>query len=422
MSMMGGVVARLRAVMGLDTREFDAGIQGAKRNAKSFQSVISGVGSALGVAFSVGGVLALGKALVGWAGAIGDAAENVGILTSEMYALNESFAKNGLGIEDLQKMFAKVESDVFAAAYGTRELNKVYATLGFTLKELAAMSPEERFIAVSKAALESANATGALAEVYGTKLGPKAVGALRDVIAGHTDLNEAVAGTIDKMDALEERVNKFWNQAKGYAVKYITWWVGINDKIMAAPAALITGIATGKNPIDVYKKYFIAEKAESDKRLANKKAELARQAADLKAAAEKSGTNADGTEKPSNEAMSTWEKWKKSNDDVWRKKVAVWDRQKAERARIRDQIADQEKRHEERLISIQQNATGRGVNPDNMARVGLFAGGERAGLAALDRQVNVQIESAKAVRENTVAVKELKDQLALVGKTGGSAD
>jgi hypothetical protein len=424
MSFGGGVVARLRAVMGLDTKEFEAGIDKSGRKAKDFQGVIQGVGSALGVAFSVGGVIALGKTMMDWAGKISDAAGNVGILTETMAAQNAVFAENGLGVDELSKMYAKMETDVFSAATGGKKLDSIYERLGFTLQDLAAMSPDERLIAVAKAALESANATGALAEVFGSKLGPKARLALEGIVAGYADVSAATGKAIDDIDAAGDRIAGFYEKAKQLGTSYFAWWIGqwglAND--------VIASVLSGGNPVKNFKE-FRGERARRESRPGEqRRAVMEKERQDLMNAAAKTATEQASTQAAAErdaqfkEGTKSWEAWEKANDDVWRKKVAVWDRQKAERARIRDQIADQEKRHEERLISIRENTRGQGVNPDNMARVGLFAGGERAGLAALDRQVNVQIESAKAVRENTVAVKELKDQLALVGKTGGSAD
>ena len=132
----GGVIARLRAIASLDTTEYAAGVRDATNMTKGFRNALKEVASAMGIAFSVGAVVAYGKAFVEWAGDISSAAENVGILTAQMAGLNAVFAKHGLGSDDLMKMFSKIETDVYAAATGVAKLDDIYKKLGFTLADL----------------------------------------------------------------------------------------------------------------------------------------------------------------------------------------------------------------------------------------------------------------------------------------------
>lgn len=418
----GGVIARLRAVMGLDTKEFETGIRDSKAAAKTFQASIKDIAGALGIAFSVGAVVQFGKSFMEWAGKISDAAGNVGILTSEMASLNAVFAKQGLGVEDLSKMFAKIEGDVFAAASGTKELDKIYGKLGFTLESLAGMSPDERFRALAKAAVESANATGALAELFGTKLGPKARLAIEDIVDGYDKMDDATGRAMDKVDEFGDKVAGLKEKIKqGLAGTYVSWWIAQFGRTIDLISSLKVGDPFGT--VSGYREKQAAGKEEEQGRLADAirlrakerqdLIDLARKTADEKAEIE--------VKKQGEAALKAYEKWKEGED----KKAAEQRRRWAEQRRLFVEFekdkAELAARFEERKQSIFENTRGVGVSPDAMARIGGFAGNERAGLAQLDRQIQVQRETTKALQDLTTATAELKTAYETAsGKTGSA--
>ena len=428
-SMGGGVVARLRTIMGLDTKEFEAGIKNAKGGAKDFQKGLSEIASTLGVAFSFAAVVAFGKSFMDWAGKISDAAGNVGILTSEMASLNAVFAKQGLGTDELQKMFAKLEGDVFAAATGSKKLDDIYGKLGFTIQDLVKLEPAELFREATKRALESASPTAALAELYGAKIGPKARLALEEVVKGYDRVSEAQGRVMDEIDNAGDRwagwMNSFKQSVVTPVIGFYQEWIELASDAWAA--ALTTG--SGKkwydvgDKVDRFRGMGSDRQAQAAKLAAEQKARSEKERQELQKLADETAAR-EAKEKSQKEQTQrdekTFEDWWKRNQ----KEKADWAAKQVKNAQdrlaIERQIAEQGNRHAERLVSIQESAQGRGVNPDSMARMGGFAGGERAGLAALDRQINVQIETARAVRENSQAIKELTAQLPSItgSKTG----
>jgi len=421
----GGAVARLKAIMGLETKEFDAGIQKAKTGSKSLGASFKDVAGALGVAFSVGAVVAWGKTVLQWAGKISDAASSVGVMTSEMLAMSMAFEKNGMSADELVRMMAKVEADVFGAAMGTKKLDEIYTKLGFTTKSLAAMAPDERFRAVAKAAMESANATGALAEVFGAKLGPKAIEALQDIVSGFIKVDAALGVTLDKMSAAEERMNLFFSETKKTGTQYFAWWIGqwqlANDVIASAMEFAGNMTVGGKGPIAIFRELRAEREARERRPIERRRAQLAKQQQDLINAAESTtGAEDEGTNKKAEgEALKFY------HDHVARGRKEHEERMRLRRAerdqRLKDAeaVASLEKRLSERLISIRESARGVGVQADAFARIGGFMGGERSGLAARDREITIQIESRRAVEENTRAVNELKDEFARRGDKPG---
>lgn len=449
-SMGGGVVARLRAIMGLDTKEFEAGIKNAKGGMKDFQKGLSEVAAQLGVAFSVGALVAYGKEYMDWAGRVSHAAVNVGILTNEMLALNGAAVKEGIELEDLTRMMAKIEESVFGAANGTSKLSDIYGQLGFSIDDLVKMSPEERFLKLSKAAMESANATGALAQLFGQKLGPKANNALREILEGLDKVDESTGNMIDKVDAAGDAWAGYMDSFKS---NFLTPAIAGISTFMERYTDAIAVIATtrkweeGVGVLDIFPRWMEMGKnrdATESKVLESRKADLARQKKDLQTALENTKkeeqakevgkaiekAESDDQKEKDRVAREKEQREEKIFSDWWsrnQKEKADWAAKQVKNAQdrlaIERQIAEQGDRHAERLISIQESAQGRGVNPDSMARMGGFAGGERAGLAALDRQINVQIETARAVRENSQAIKELTAQLpGLTGNKTGVPD
>lgn len=350
-----------------------------------------------------------------------------------MAALAGVFAKQGLGVDELTKMFAKVEADVFAAATGTRELAKVYTTLGFSVQQLAAMSPDERFVAIARAALESANATGALAEVFGQKLGPKARLALEDIADGYRKVNQATGEMLDKIDAAADEWASWGHEFKvGFLAPVISGlheamniWTDFN-------AALATSVMDGKfNPADWARKageMAGARAAANDIRRARAQEARNRERLDLTRTART--TVAGDTAAAAQETRSKEvDAFIASMEPAMREMKEEADRERKRTALEVAYAADKREgsaRYKERLRSIEESTRGRGVDADVFARVGGFAGGNRAGLAAIDRQVQVQRESKRAVEENTVAMKELTERfnfaLGQLGGTGGSAD
>lgn len=416
----GGVVARLRTVMGFDGAEFEAGTKRAEGTAGSFQNTIKNVGIAIAGAFTVGKIVEWGKSFVDWAGRISDAATNVGILTSEMAALNKVFATHGLGVDELQKMFAKLETDIFNAATGSKKLDDVYGQLGFTLKDLVAMEPAELFREVTKRALESASPTATLAELFGAKVGPKARVALEEVVKGYDKVEEATGKLIDRIDkagdswaAWKEKWNlNVMTPIAGGLADLKDGFGDLFNVIFSKPKGVNWFNFAGKHEAFYNEKAEKNSQAEKDAAALKKKnmEEMARLAEEQKRKADEEAQNKGFDEadkkkaaivaariKATQERQAREAEEQKIKDDQDNAKI----QKNRERAQARD-------RYQERLVAIAENTRGTDVNPDSYARIGGFMGGERAGMAAVDRQIRVTEENTKAKRELTEAMKALE--------------
>lgn len=208
-------VAKLQAILAMDSSEFKAGMKGAKAEASSFQSQIKGVGKVIAGAFSVGAIISAGKSLVTWAGDISEAAQNAGLLTSEMMALNEISVQGGLNVDEMRRMLSKMQVELFNAASGSDETRKKFEDMGLSVEKLVAMSPADALREISKAAFDSGIPLQRIADIFGDKLGPKAVSALRDLADnGFPAVDAAAAKTADEIENLGDKWDAFMERIK----------------------------------------------------------------------------------------------------------------------------------------------------------------------------------------------------------------
>lgn len=384
-------VAKLQAVLGLDAKAYQAGLRDATGGAKSFQKQIADVGRAIGVAFSVGAVVQLGKALMSWASDVSHAASNIGVLTSEMMVLNEIALRSGKSVQDAQNIMARLEAEVGGAALGTKELNAVFADLGITIDDLFAegMDPVKRLQMVGKAAMESANPTQALAEIFGMRLGPSARLFIASVVEGMPKVSEEVGDAADAMertasamDSLKQRANRFM--------------VGLVDDAVEGARAVrdawnwVTG--GGEN--------FVVLAAKRQQDIAQKRAErdAARKKAadDMRAAieAKRKQRASDAINAAANAYFDAWEQQVEDamGPDDPAKPAAPAARQRAARAAEREEVS---------------RARGNAIDSDSMSRVGGFLGGERAGYDVASKQLRLLEDINRKLEEaNRLAVEE----------------
>ena len=241
--------ANLRAVLGLDSQQFRAGMRGAGNEAQSFRRQIARVGAAIGVAFSATAIIGLGRSLMRWASDVSLAARNVGVLTSEMIALNRVAQQSGLGVSDLQRMLARMQDELYRAARGSDESARKFRQLGLSVEDLAAMDPASMLQAVARAAMETGTPLAMLSDLFGQRLGPSAIIALREIAEnGLPAVGRAIGETADKIEGLSSSWTRTMDEIKGAALSAaaaiverwqvaIDFWSGMQAHISQAADA-----------------------------------------------------------------------------------------------------------------------------------------------------------------------------------------
>lgn len=376
-------VATLKAILGLEgVPQYKAGMRDATGATMGFQKSLAAAGRMIGAAFSVGALMQAGRSLVSWASNASQAAQNAGILTSEMIALNQVGLQGGLAVDDMGKMLSKLQNELFSAAGGSAESAKKFQELGLSVEDLARMDPTSMLQAVARAAFNTATPLQMLSDVFGDKLGPKAVSVLRDIAQnGLPEVGEAVGRTADQIEALGDKWDLFADRAKasttsflsklvdgGAIIKnFVKGWIGENDggNNLGFMESIRAKFAAGRWAVSnaIYQE-------EATRVLSGK---------------ERSDFAAQQTAELTKRAQATAE------DAAWKDQAKKQDRID----NIRQQAAEQVARLTERGESFRSLGGG----ADSMARMGGFVGPQRGGLGQADRQLQVGMETKRVMEE-----------------------
>jgi len=184
---------------GGDTSEYQRALGGLTNDAK-------GAAASIGKAFAAIGITALAtrfaRSTIEWASSASIAARNVGLLTEEMIALNRVGLQSGVGVDKMQRMMAKLQTELFRSAQGVEESQKKFDALGVDFRDIAAMNPADQLRAVARAAIEAGTPVALLSRLFGEELGPTAMVALRDIAENGLPAVESAVG--DAADAVED--------------------------------------------------------------------------------------------------------------------------------------------------------------------------------------------------------------------------
>jgi hypothetical protein len=368
-------IATLKAVLGLDSGPFKAGTRDAEGYAKRFGTTLSSVGRTLGFAFSAAAVISMGRAFVKWAGDLSEAAQNLGILTSDMMAFNAVALQGGLDIDQMQRLLAKLKNNVYDAAKGSETANKAFEAMGLSARDLAGLSLDEQLKAVAKAAFATGTPLTILTELFGVRVGPKAVAVLRDIAEnGLPAVDEAAGRTADAVERMTDRINSGLESSRQSLLKYVALWGEGIDVIQDFFAG---AVKMGEYP-DIEGGIDKAVKGYGKRRKIEE-----RDAQNRKVAKEAEAT----------EIVKVFEKTKADKEA----KIRADFEKKA--ASVRDQFG---------APGEQSIGAARGSSFDQYAKVGGMIGSARSGLGGVDSQMKRQIQIAQRLEALN---KEMLDQL-----------
>lgn len=378
-------IATLKAILGIDTAQFKAGMRDVKGATNDVKTVLAGVGRTLAAAFSVGAIVAAGRGLAKWASDASLAAQNAGILTRDMLALTDVAVQNGLETGDMQKLLAKLQASLYEAAQGSAEYAKVFANIGISYRELLDLDPTQQLIAVSRAAFDAGIPLQALADIFGERLGPNAVAALKQLSEdGLPKVSEAAADTADRINYLGDQYDRLTEKVKR-ATAAALGWVGSKIERNATEVGTILGSWAGGAGLHEG----IAAGSRATQELDDTKAK--RKAAQSEMIQNTSKMMQDFADQVSYEQHLA---------EIEKDRLATQKEMASEEKKIVEWFAkfdEQQARLREQLQSV--DAQGQGVRADSMAAVGGSIGNSRANLGIADRQLRVQIEQRDILRQ-----------------------
>jgi len=411
-------------MLGMDSTQYRAGVRTAKGETNKFQKHLATVGRSIAGAFAVGAIINLGRQYLEWASDLSVAARNVGILTSEMMALREIAVQANLGTGDMQRLLAKLQSELFRAAAGAATSQKKFTDLGLSMRELAGMDPAKQLQAVARAALDSAIPLQTLTELFGERLGPNAMVALRQIAEeGLPAVSSRLGEVADSVEALGSKWARMSERIKQSGLAALdTFAKGIG---------LITDFVTG-GPNGVREGTERRGRTEAERRgkRAQEAADTRRQMQDMVDAKSRlemeaemgSSVGSAGFDRAQNaerEAARTAEAKRSLSIEASARAAVEADRLGVEASAQAALEARKQRRRElwdrahAAVAAVYERPTGvgrgQGVRSDRMAAVGGMVGAQRAGVAAADRALRLAVESSRRDEERNRILKDTLD-------------
>ena len=170
----------LTAIFGMDSSGVKTELKSLKRSVLSFAEDFAKLGAAAGV----GAFVALSKGAMELAGSLADASANIGINVESLQALQAQHKRNGVSNEELTKALEKTKTAVISAAEGDIKAEAALKKLGLASADLIKLPLAEQYAAIAKGAAGAKNsneAFSAVADLLGSKVGPRLMGSLKEL-------------------------------------------------------------------------------------------------------------------------------------------------------------------------------------------------------------------------------------------------
>ena len=223
-------------------------IASSVRNLQGLDSALGAVSRQLSGILSVGALVSLGKSALDMAGHLEDASKKFGVSASELSQLQYVAKLSGVEFEDLGGAFKFLAKSISEAENPSSDAALAFKAMGFSVKELKTLSPNEVFMRLADAFSEmkdGANKTALALAIFG-RAGANILPVMADGSAGIKKLKEeavAMGATlsdeqIQKLDGYGDAIDK----------------IGIGAKITAGKLAidLVDGIKSLWDGVEKY--------------------------------------------------------------------------------------------------------------------------------------------------------------------------
>ena len=190
-------VARLGVVMGLDTAEFNAGLEAVSKKLDQFKDRILELGSLAAFGEMTAKALEFADSIV-------KTAKANDVTTASILEMSKALEENGGEADATSRVYSGFTQKLESAALGTAKAQEAFARLGVSLKDIATLTPQELFerTVTGLAKIENAAARNGLAfQVLGKSF--RGI----DIVGFAHDLEEA-KGTMDKYAASVEEAHR----------------------------------------------------------------------------------------------------------------------------------------------------------------------------------------------------------------------
>jgi TolA-binding protein len=214
----------------------------AEGSFKGMASEAKALAGALGIAFSVQGVVAFGAELLRMGDEITRVADRTGLTADEVQRLQFVADQSGNTIEDLTSAIGQMQNRL---ASGDESAVGALKQLGLSFEDLARMDPYEQMRAIAEAIGKIPNPANQ-AQVAMDLFGKAGIGILPTLKADFDGLANAApvmsAATVKALDDAGDALNKFKTTAKVWAAEAYNYLGGLFDRGVAAIYNYVGGL------------------------------------------------------------------------------------------------------------------------------------------------------------------------------------
>ena len=215
-------IARLGVILGIDTAEFTAGLESAKKSLLSFTNDLATKVPAMAVA---AGAAFAGMAhhAMEFADQISDTADATNLSIASVLKIGDALEMSGGHFEDVGKVIGKFNQNISAAAMGSKPLQEAFGKIGISLKELGSGDTEKLFektVAGLAKIGDVATATNVKVQLFGKGMRSVDMTNFNDLIKEGTGAWEKYADAVsvaadlhDKLAAKGTRTTLMFTQA-----------------------------------------------------------------------------------------------------------------------------------------------------------------------------------------------------------------
>lgn len=405
-----GAFAELKAFLGLDTSKFQAGIKDAEGKTAKFSKTISGIGGMLAGAFSAGAIIAFGRSLMNVAYNMKNMAEATNSTMGAMVALKTIGAENNINWDEMSKILGKVRDAQGAVVNLSKAQSDALEKLNINADEFVGAGTDKALELIANAYVKangSAEAFSAVNDLFGAKIGPRAIEMLKALAAeGIGPLSkrtkEATKG-FEELAAAQSTIEKFFSSVQIWAAKAIGAISSFGEElgklsVQSPKQGVLSSVFEAIGSV------FYKGKFDQDLGVAG--------------GAPKGGVSgtAGGEKAQTADTNPDVEKRRKNLAEVAAKKAEEENKRAQELGRryyFKElHNADQQKQLESDYAEAvsKVKATGKGINADSIARIGGSIGGSRPVLAPEDRTIKIQTEQLQVQKDFTRKLQELIDK------------
>jgi hypothetical protein len=209
-------MADLRVKVGLDNSAFQTGLAAMENSVQRFGMKAGGL---------LAGAFTVDKILGGFMGAIDkgdqlqDLANRFGVAASAIQEIGNAASLSGAGIEDVASAMNKLARNAGEAIGGNEKMQEAFAKIGLTVADLNGMSPQDLFMALSRAVASGAlgmqdfavaqelAGRGAASLMETLRMGPEAIAATGQAMGVFGD--ETTAALSKASDAIKTVQQQF---------------------------------------------------------------------------------------------------------------------------------------------------------------------------------------------------------------------